>query len=146
MLNNPFTRFHQSIEDYPQEMDNMDDMKLYTTDNFERLKPLMPKEGSTVGTTTVIPTVDTDEKLIFYDAQGESLYTNPPNPNAPVIDHGLDEDHIWAFRKSNYNQKVIYNPYTRDIWSAIKERKAPWWGQKLATTAFFKQEKYSKFF
>lgn len=103
MLNNPFTRFHQSIEDYPQEMDNMDDKNMYTTDNFERLKPLMPKEGSTVGTTTVIPTVDTDEKLIYYDAQGESLYTNPPNPNAPVIDHGLDEEYIWAFRKSNYN-------------------------------------------
>ena len=26
---NPFTRFHQSIEDYPMEMDNMDDYKLF---------------------------------------------------------------------------------------------------------------------
>jgi len=146
MLNNPFSRFHQSIEDYPQEHGNLDDEKLFTHDNFERLKPLMPKAGSTVGTTTLIPTVDTDEKLIFYDTQGESLYTNPPNPNCPVVDHGLDEDHIWAFRKSNYNQKVIYNPYTRDIWSALKERKAPWWGIKLATPAFFKEEKYAKFF
>lgn len=34
----------------------MDDVKLYKTDNFERLKPLMPKKGSVVGTTTVIPT------------------------------------------------------------------------------------------
>ena len=106
----------------------------------------MPKEGSTVGTTTIIPTADTDEKLIWYDTQGESLYTNPPNPNAPLVDHGLDEEHIWAFRKTNYNQEVVYNHYTRDIFSALKERKAPWWGIKLAAPAFYKEEKLSKFF
>lgn len=148
MLNNPFTRFHQSIHDYPSELGNMDDAKLYQTDNFERLKPLMPKEGSTVGTTGIIPTVDTDEKLIWYDTQGESLYTNPPDPNAPVIDHGLDENEIWAFRKSNYNQKIVHNPYTdpADRFAALKESHAPWWGLKLAAPAFFKNEKYAKFF
>jgi hypothetical protein len=30
-------------------------------------------------------------KLYFYDVQGESVYTNPPDTNLPVIDHGLDE-------------------------------------------------------
>ena len=145
-LNNPFTRFHKSLEDYPQEHENMDDVKLYQTDNFERLKPLMPKAGSTVGTTTLIPTMDTDEKLVFYDTQGESLYTNPPDPNVPVIDHGLDEEKIWAFRKTNYNQDVIYNPYTRDRFSAMYEHNAPWWGLKLSTPAFYKDEKYAKFF
>jgi len=118
MHNNPFTRFHQSIEDYPQEMGNMDDHKLYSTDNFERMKPLMPKKGSTVGTTTLIPTVDTDEKLIFYDTQGESLYTNPPDPNVPVVDHGIDEMSPWSFRKSNYNQIVINNAWAKDPWGA----------------------------
>lgn len=106
----------------------------------------MPKEGSTVGTTTLIPTADTDEKLVFYDTQGESLYTNPPDPNVPVIDHGLDEEKIWAFRKTNYNQDVIYNPYTRDMWSASYEHNAPWWGLKLSTPAFYKDAKYAKFF
>jgi len=67
MHNNPFTRFHQSIEDYPQDHGNIDDQKLFTTDNFERLKPTMPKKGSIVGTTTLIPAVDTDEKLFFFD-------------------------------------------------------------------------------
>jgi len=132
--------------DYPQEHGNMDDVKLYQTDNFERLKPLMPKAGSTVGTTTIIPTMDTDEKLVFYDTMGESLYTNPPDPNIPVIDHGLDEEKIWAFRKTNYNQDVIYNPYTRDFWTAQYEHNAPYWGLKLSTPAFYKDEKYSKFF
>ena len=144
--NNVFTRFHQSIEDYPYEMDNMDDYKLYTTDNFERLKPLMPKKGTTVGTTSVIPVADTDEKLIFYDTQGESLYTNPPDPNMPTIDHGLDEFDIWNFRKSNYNQKVIYNPYTRDVWGAMKESHAPRWGLKLSSPIWFTREKQNKFF
>ena len=145
MLNNAFTRFHQSIVDYPMELDNMDDFKLYQTDNFERLKPLMPKKGSTVGTTTLIPTMDTDEKLIWYDTQGESLYTNPPDPNHPTIDHGLDEDHIWAFSKTNYNQNVIRNPYTRDLMGALKEHNAPWWGKKLLAPAWYKEDKYTKF-
>ena len=144
-LNNSFTRFHQSIVDYPMELDNMDDIKLYDTDNPERLKPLMPKKGSTVGTTTIIPTADTDEKLIWFDAQGESLYTNPPDPNAPTLDHGLDEDHIWAFRKTNYNQQVINNPYVKDMWGALRKTNAPWWGKKLAAPAWFKEEKYTKF-
>ncbi len=145
MLNNAFTRFHQSIVDYPMELDNMDDYQLYQTDNFERLKPLMPKEGSTVGTTTLIPTMDTDEKLIWYDAQGESLYTNPPDPNHPTLDHGLDEDEIWAFQKTNYNQIVINNPYTKNLWNAIKEHNAPWWGKKLSAPAWYKEDKYVKF-
>lgn len=119
---------------------------MYKTDNFERLKPRMPKKGTTVGTSTLLPIADTDEKLYFFDTQGESLYTNPPDPNVPVVDHGLDEEHIWSFRKSNYNQNVIDNPYTRGIWAAMKEHRAPWWGKKLRTPAFFNNEKYAKWF
>lgn len=106
----------------------------------------MPKKGTVVGTTTIIPTPDSDEKLIFHDTQGESLYTNPPDPNLPVIDHGLDELSPWAFRNTNYNQNVITNGYSDDIWGQIKEmRKAPWWGLKLAAPAFYKHEKFVKF-
>jgi hypothetical protein len=47
---------------------------------------------------------DNDGLFHFYDIQGESLYTNPRDPNMPTIDHGLDEDHVWAFRLSGYNQ------------------------------------------
>lgn len=54
-LNNPFVRYNKAVEDYPSELSNMDDEKMYTTDNFERLKPLMPKDESVVGTTTIIP-------------------------------------------------------------------------------------------
>ena len=145
VFDNPFTRFHQSIQDYGHDHHNIDDINMFKTDNFERLKPLMPKEESVVGTTTLIPTADTDEKFIPADTQGENLFTNPPDPNQPFVDHGIDEETIWAFRKTNYNQSVVHNAYTRDAWSAIQEHNAPWWGIKLGTPAFFKENKMPKF-
>ena len=35
--------------------------------------------------------------------QGESMYSHPPDPNYITVDHGLDEDSIWAFGKNLYN-------------------------------------------
>ena len=64
----------------------------------------------------------------------------------PVVDHGLDELRPWAFRKTNYNQIVVNNPYVKDPWGALKAHNAPWWGLKLAAPAFFTREKYQKFF
>jgi hypothetical protein len=66
-------------------------------DNFERFKPFQPSKEHIEGETPIIPTEDNDTKPFFYDVQGESVYTNPPDTNIPTIDHGLDEDHIWAF-------------------------------------------------
>lgn len=93
----------------------------------------------------MIPTEDNDQKLYFYDVQGESVYTNPPDPNAPVIDHGLDEHNIWAFNVTGFNQFAIKNQYTRDIWDSTKHLHVPFWGQKLFTPAFYKEEKMEKF-
>ena len=87
-------------------------------DNFERLKPFDPTEYA--GETPAIPTEDNDMKLQFFDVQGESIYTNPPDPNSPTIDHGLEEDHIWAFNLTAYNQFVIKNQYVRNLWEAPK--------------------------
>ena len=74
----------------------MDDITLYQVDNFERLKPYKPKDKNVVGICNPVPQDDNDETLKFYDIQGESLYTNPPDSNNPTIDHGLEEDDIWA--------------------------------------------------
>lgn len=63
----------------------------------------MPKKGTTVGDSLIIPTEDNDQKLYFYDVQGESVYTNPPDTNTPTIDHGLDEEHIWGWLLNGYN-------------------------------------------
>lgn len=88
---------------------------------------------------------DNDGALHFYDFQGESLYTNPPDPNLPVIDHGLDEDNVWAFRISGYNQSAVFNQYTRDIYKATQQSHVPFWGQKLATPVFYSEAKMQKF-
>ena len=55
MYNNPFVRFNKDLAAYAHDHTLMDDIKLYKTDNFERIKPRMPKEGSTVGTANVLP-------------------------------------------------------------------------------------------
>jgi macrodomain Ter protein organizer (MatP/YcbG family) len=37
-------------------------------DTWERLKKFGPKEGTTIGETSVIPPEDNDQKLYFYDS------------------------------------------------------------------------------
>jgi hypothetical protein len=60
VLNNPFQRFHQTIVDYPDFLDDIDDIGMVEYDQWERLKPFNPKEGTTVGDTFVLPTEDND--------------------------------------------------------------------------------------
>ena len=62
----------------------------------------------------------------------------------PTIDHGLDEDHIWAFNVSGYNQNIIKNQYKTNLWDMTKNLHAPFWGKKLITPAFYKEDKYQK--
>lgn len=148
MVDNPFVRFHQSLADYGHDHGNLDDFDLYTWDSHERLKPRMPKKGTTVGTTNMTPIADTDEKLIWDDLQGENLYSNPPDPNHPVVDLKLDETTPWGFRKNNYNQILINNPYTKsnDMFFTQKTMaNAPIWGQKLIAPAFYNDASYKKF-
>ena len=141
-----FTRMDQNIVDYPDELFNANDDELYDTDNFERMKPFMPKEGSYVGTTRfAIPYQDTDEKYIHTDLQGENLYSNPPNPNLPYVDSGVEEDKIWNFQKSLFNQDVIKNNYANEFQNIFSKSHAPWWGKKLMHPTWYKKDKYQKF-
>jgi hypothetical protein len=48
-------------------LDDIDDVSMLEYDNFERLKPFNPKEGTTVGDTNIYPPEDNDQKLYFYD-------------------------------------------------------------------------------
>jgi hypothetical protein len=41
---------------------------------------------------------------------------------------------------------AIKNQYTSNIWNATKAIHAPFWGQKLFTPAFYKEEKLGKFY
>lgn len=145
-LDNPFQRFHQSIEDYPHFLDDIDDVHMVEYDTYERFKPFKAKEGTTVGDTIAIPLEDNDTKYYPYDIQGESLWTNPPDTNQPTIDHGLDEDLIWAFTMTAYNQSVIKNTYRSNLWDNLRNNHAPFWGKKLIAPCFYKEEKLEKFF
>jgi len=103
-FDNPFMRWHKSFGDYPNFLSDIDDYSMHDTDTFERLKKFAPKKGTTVGGSTLIPREDNDEKYEFFDIQGESVFSNPPNPNTPTVDHGMDEDYIWSFGRTLYNQ------------------------------------------
>ena len=44
-----------------------------------------------------------------------------------------------------YNQIAIKNHYARNPWDAAKKFHQPYWGQKLFTPAYYKDEKFAKF-
>ena len=145
-VGNPFYRWHKSFENYPDWHQDIDDSTMYETDNFERLKKFQPLDKHVVGNTQVIPLSDNDEDIRFFDVQGESVISNPPNPNAPVIDHGLDEEKIWAFPRSLYNQEIVQNNWWDPSNTGHLNSYAPMWGNKLVGPAFYKHEKLPKFF
>ena len=144
-IDNPFLRWHQLFDDYPSFHNDIDDFPMHTTDEFERFKKYKAKKKDVVGVTPIIPREDNDEKFEFQDIQGESLYSNPPEPNTITVDHGLDEDLIWAFPKTLYNQDRVKN-----LWSPGSKftnySHAPFWGHKLAMPAFYKADKMPKFY
>lgn len=105
-------RWHESYGNYPNHLSDIDDYSTEKTDEFERVKALKPTDDKVVGSSDVILREDNDEKAVFYNIQGESYLSNPPNPNLITIDHGVDEEHIWNFPKSLYNQSQVTNQYS----------------------------------
>jgi len=102
-IDNPFNRWHENFDKYPSFLGEIDDYFPYEFDEFERFKKYKPLKKHVVGTTPLIQREDNDEKWEFYDIQGESLYSHPPDPHNPVVDHGLDEEKIWCFQRDLYN-------------------------------------------
>ena len=145
-FDNPFLRWHKSFEDYPSFLNDMDDYAMIETDDFERLKKFKPLKKDVVGVTPILPRQDNDEVFEFYDIQGESVFSNPPNPNHITVDHGLDEDHIWAFQSTLYNQKKVKNAWMEPASKAYAYSYAPFWGEKLTQPHFYKAEKMPKFY
>lgn len=138
-------RWHESYEKYPSHLDSIDDIVSTQCDEYERFKPYKAKKDKVIGSVPLIMREDNDEKWNFYDIQGESLYSPPPDPNWITVDHGLDEDNIWSFPHSAYNQEIITNPYNDANAQANYRSHAPTWGQKLSQPHFYKPEKMEKF-
>ena len=62
-LNNPFTRFNDKLQEYPDFLDDINDVSLIEYDNWERFKPFKPQAGTTDGITPLIPIEDNDQKI-----------------------------------------------------------------------------------
>lgn len=143
-MDNPFTRFHENIEKYPGFLDDIDDFIMTETDEYERFKHFKGHAKKVVGTTTAVPTDDDDSAFKWNALTGDNLYSNPPSSNTPFIDHGLEEDHVWAWRKDLLNQKIIENDLFANPWSATEKLAAPFWAAKLCGPHFYTEEKFQK--
>ena len=111
IIDNPFLRMNQNLQDYPQHHNDIDDIQMFKYGSWERIKAFNPKKGTTVTSTGPIPMEDNDQKYQHYDIQGESIYTNPPDKNIAYVDHGVEEDDIWSFPLSYYNSEIVKNEY-----------------------------------
>lgn len=143
---NPFIRWHHSYKNYPGNLGYIDDYSMHTHDQFERFKKYDAKDEHTVGWTPNNPLGEDEEEYRMYDVQGEGPFTNPPDINTPVIDHGQDEEYIWNFPKNAFNQQVVQNLYTPNNPEPHRASYAPYWGQKLSMPHFYKREKMEKFY
>jgi hypothetical protein len=143
---NPFNRWHEAFGKSPAMLGDIDDYTLASIDEFERAKIFKPDASKVMGSTDVNPMEDNDEKYQWYDGQGETIFTPPPDINLPAIDHGLDEDHIWAIERDLMGTPSVVNRYADMAQNPHKVAHAPLWGQKLAMMAFYKSEKMAKFF
>lgn len=130
--------------DYPSHLSDIDDHAKNFFDEFERLKPTKPSKKHHVGNVPLIPKQDNDEAFEYYDIQGESLYTNPPDQNVALVDSGMDEEYIWAFGRDLYNQVVVKNPYHDTFSRANTLSHIPHWSSKMKEPHFFKREKMDK--
>jgi quinol monooxygenase YgiN/DNA-binding transcriptional MerR regulator len=144
-IDNQFHRWNSKIDENSAHHDDFDKHVMYENDTLERMKPFKMAKDKAVGETTVIPMDDNDGIYHHTNHQGESAWTNPPDPNKPYIDHSLDEESVWAFRKTVYNQDVVMNMYASDPWSMETREHQPWWGLKLAAPAFYTDERMKKF-
>jgi len=99
----PHLRWHHHFGEYPSHLSDIDDWRPNKIDTFERFKPTRPDPKKVVGISSILPIRDDDEKFVWYDPQGETMYTNPPDSNQILIDHGMDEEDIWSFGRDLYN-------------------------------------------
>ena len=142
-LNSPFNRFTHDIANHPEFHEDVDRPMSFELDSPERLKPFAPKKGTTIGNWQLQPLEDRDDKFFWTSIEGDHLFADPPDSNAgPAVDHRMDEEQIWNFPISVYNQKMIENEWASNPWNAMKKSYIPYWSQKLLAPDYFTKEKW----
>lgn len=61
-----------------------------------------------------LPRDDNDTTLKWGDNDGDYLFSDPADPNIPIVDHRSDEQDIWHFNKDSLAQDVIQNLWLSD--------------------------------
>jgi hypothetical protein len=119
-LDSPFNRFTQDIADHPEFHEDVDKPMVVELDNFERLKQFSPKKGSTIGNWHLQPIEDWDDKLRWGSLEGDHLWADPPDSNCgPAVDHRMDEEKIWNFPLTVYNQEMVENEWATNPYKAM---------------------------
>ena len=144
-IDNQFIRWNEVIDEYPEHHDDIDDCTLYETDNPERFKQFKPLEKHVDGVTEQIAPIDDETIPVWSDGFGENPISQPPTSQAPTVDHGMDEDYVWAFRNTHFGQHQVQNWYAESLEKAASMSHAPFWGLKLAAPAFYRDDKFKKF-
>lgn len=145
-LCSPWLRWHHQFENYPDFLSDIDDHAFMITDDFERFKKYRPLKKHIVGTSPIIPREDSDQTIEWFDINGENMFSHPPNPNYITIDHGVDEEHIWAFGKTLHNVEAVKNQYVSAGGQLNVQSFAPFWGHKLSMPAWYRKDKMEKFY
>lgn len=147
-LDAPFTRFSNEIADQPEFFDEDDREKVHNTvDNLERLKPFVPKEGTTSGEYYHAILDDNDEKFKWNGVEGDTQFTEPPDSNyGPAVDHRMDEERIWNFTQDIFARDQIYkNEWITNPFRALKKNWMPWWKDKLLAPDYKTLDKIDMF-
>jgi hypothetical protein len=145
-INNPFNRWHEAFNKDPHHLSDIDNYPIVKVDEYERTKKLKPKKEHTFTAVDPLPRVAHYESPEPYDITGQSLYSTPPDSQILAVDHGLDEEKIWNFELTQFNQNIVTNQYFDPYGEHHTSTHAPFWGKKLATMIFYKSEKMDKFF
>lgn len=77
---------------------------MYETDDVERFKQFKPLAKHVDGITEQIAPIDDETIPVWADGFGETPISQPMTAQAPTIDHGMDEDYVWAFRNTHFGQ------------------------------------------
>lgn len=142
-FDHPFSNWSHELDEQPQFFEDNDRLTMpIILDNLERNKPFVPAEGSVVGDWYMDPPQDKDDKYRESGIDGDHLWADPPDANfGPAYDHRLDEEKIWNFAKSHYNQEIVENEWTRNPEVASERTHMPFWSDKLLALDYSTKDK-----
>ena len=137
-FNDHFSKFNDDLNDYPLFAEDHMDYVMTTSDNFERTKPFKAdKKGRVIGDWYAFPVQDKDDRFMPNTMDMDNMFSDPPDSNlGPACDHKLDEDPIWNFNYTSYNQYAINNEYKTNFMQMMERNSIPFWSDKLLLPSY----------